>query len=152
MESVMRHFLRSIVGPLPLPRRVLTRADRRTLILGACSAHRLPPANRTAVAGTVNLPVVALGAHARRNVAACTLELPNLTDHPDPGRGRFLDAGAEMSDGPPRNVASITAMTRKARGANPRAFAMSAAPATYPTARLAPRNGPWHSDRSRLSV
>ena len=86
MESVMRHFLRPIVGPLPLPRGVLARADRRALILGACSAHRLAPANRTAVAMAVHLPVVAGGAHVRRNIAACTLELPNLTDHPDPGR------------------------------------------------------------------
>jgi hypothetical protein len=82
----MRHFLRSIVGPLPLPRSVLARAYRRALVLGACSAHRLPPANRTAVAWAVKLPVVALGAHAHRNIAARTLELTNLTDHPDPGR------------------------------------------------------------------
>jgi hypothetical protein len=86
MESVMRHFLRSIVGPLPLPCRVLAGAYGRALILGACTAHRLAPANLTTVARAVDLPLVACGAHARWSIAACTLELPNLTDHPDPGR------------------------------------------------------------------
>jgi hypothetical protein len=31
----------------------------------------------------------------------------------------FLDTGSVSSDAPPRNVASITAMTRKARGDSP---------------------------------
>jgi hypothetical protein len=42
-----------------------------------------------------------------------------LDRSPDPVPVTFLDTGAAASDGPPRSVASITAMTRKARGAHP---------------------------------
>jgi hypothetical protein len=112
----MRHFLCEQLGPATLPRRVFARSLRRTLVFGARAAERLAPADRTALSGAVGLAVVAVPTYARLPIASSATELTNAIDHRDPGRRRFLDTGAETSDGPPRNVASITAMTRKARG------------------------------------
>ena len=53
-------------------------------------------------------------------IAAHAAEETSLPDRsPDPVPVTFLDTGAASSDGPPRSVASITAMTRKARGGHP---------------------------------
>jgi hypothetical protein len=57
---------------------------------------------------------------------------------PEPRPVTFLDTGSVSGDAPPRSVASITAMTRKARGCLPRAFALSAARSSYPTTRPPP--------------
>jgi hypothetical protein len=112
----MRHFLCEQLGPASLPRRVFARPLRRALVFGACATERLAPEDRAAVSGAVGLAAVAVPADARLSIASSATELTNAIDHRDPGRRRFLDTGAETSDGPPRNVASITAMTRKARG------------------------------------
>jgi hypothetical protein len=60
----------------------------------------------------------------------------------------FLDTGAMPREAPPWNLASITAMTRKARGYQPRAFALSTAQADYPTTPTPSRK--WRS-RTLLS-
>ena len=82
----MRHFLRAIVGPSPLPGRMFASASARTLIRGARTTQRFAPADRVTVTGAVDLAVVADGAHAHPLVAPCAQELSNVTDQPDPGR------------------------------------------------------------------
>lgn len=61
----------------------------------------------------------------------------------------FLDTGAMPREAPPWNLASITAMTRKARGYQPRAFALSAARADYSTTDAGPNKT---ADRHRLTA
>jgi hypothetical protein len=139
-QSVMRHFLSGELGPPSLPRRVLARSAGRTLVPRSGATHRLAAAHRPAFARAVDLAVIALGANADLSIAARAAESPTFFDHPVPGPvTTFWTRGRVPSDGPQRNIASITAMTRKARGYEPRAFALSAARAAYTTTPTAPK-------------
>ena len=115
----MRHFLRQKLGrPFSLPSCMLACSDVSSLVCGAGEPHRFAPPDGAALRAG-NLAVVTRGADADVASAAHAAEETNfLINHRTPPV-TFLDTGAASSDGPPRSVASITAMTRKARGGYP---------------------------------
>src|SRR4051812_26282461 len=86
----MRHYLRRELGrPFPLPGRVLAGSLGRLLVLGPCSQHRLAPLEEAALAGAVDLAMVARGADADRPRASRAVEETMAIDHLTPRRGRF---------------------------------------------------------------
>ena len=127
----MRHFLRRYLGRAksPLPRGVLASALGRPLVFHCCDVLSLSPLQHGAAASAVDLAVIARSADVDLLTATRTTEDPRALDHPNP-TATFLDTGCGTSDGPARNIAAITAMTRKARAAT-RAFALSAVRPAY---------------------
>jgi hypothetical protein len=105
----MRHFLHQEFGPHPstLSCGVLACPLGRTLVGGTRAPQRLATAELGTLPRAVDLPVITCVADADLLLATPALEDPGALDQPDPGRSRFLDAGAVSSDSPPWSVASI---------------------------------------------